>query len=136
METDEDHAQLVVEQHGVVRDRHVVTIAPPDDLLADGVFPILRQLLPAEHVERAMLRDLHEPGGRIGGNAIARPASERGQQRVLHDVLDELDVARAEDARQRGRHARGFVRRDGRPGREGQGKTAVWAGSLRRLRRD
>jgi hypothetical protein len=30
---------------------------------------------------------------------VARPPPERGQQRFLHDVLDQLNASRPEDAR-------------------------------------
>ena len=46
-----------------------------------------------QHVDRAVLRGGHEPGARVVRDARLRPALERGDQRVLREVLGEADVA-------------------------------------------
>ena len=44
-------------------------------------------------VDRAMLRGGHEPGARIVRDARLRPLLERGDERVLRELLGEADVA-------------------------------------------
>ena len=49
-------------------------------------------------VDGAVLRHRHEPARRVGGHTVARPALDRGRDRVLESVLGEVEVA--EDADQ------------------------------------
>ena len=58
----------------------------------------------AQAVERAVLGGGHQPGARVVGDAVARPVLQRGDQRVLRQLLGQADVAhaageRADDAR-------------------------------------
>ena len=53
----------------------------------------LEQLVPAEVVDRAMLRGGHEPGARVARDARLRPLLERGDERILREVLGKTDIA-------------------------------------------
>ncbi len=44
-------------------------------------------------VDRAMLRGGHEPGARVVRDARLRPLLERGDERVLREILGQADVA-------------------------------------------
>ena len=74
-----------------------------------------------ERVDAASLGGLHQPGRRVVGDAVARPLLQRGDERVLGEVLGEGEVAghpgeRADEPR-RLRHATPVGRRHGGPGR-------------------
>ena len=51
------------------------------------------RLLRRKQVDRAMLRGGHEPGARVVRDARLRPLLERGDERVLRELLGEADVA-------------------------------------------
>ena len=53
----------------------------------------LEQRSPAQQVDRAMLRGGHQPGARVVRDARLRPLLERGDERVLRQVLGQADVA-------------------------------------------
>ena len=53
----------------------------------------LEPLASAQEVDRAMLRGGHEPGARVVRDARLRPLLERGDERILREVLGETDVA-------------------------------------------
>jgi len=55
-------------------------------------------------VDRAVLGGRHQPGPGVGGHAGFRPALERGDQRVLGELLGESDVTH--HAREPGDHPR------------------------------
>ena len=50
-------------------------------------------LFAAEQVDRAMLGGGHEPGARVVRDARLRPLLERGDERILREILGETDVA-------------------------------------------
>src|SRR5205823_717196 len=56
------------------------------------------QLLPLEVVDGVMLRRGHEPGAWVLRHPRLRPLLERGDERVLRELLGETDVAH--DARE------------------------------------
>ena len=66
----------------------------------------LAPALPADDVERAVLRDLHEPRARVLRHAVDLPGLERAKERVLHDVLREREVVHTERPRERGEQPR------------------------------
>jgi hypothetical protein len=51
------------------------------------------QRLPPKPVDRPALRRRHQPGAGTCRHAIRRPLLERGDQRVLRQLLGEADVA-------------------------------------------
>lgn len=51
-------------------------------------------------VERTVAGHLEEPGGRVVRHAAKRPRLQGRDERILHGVLGELQVARAKRARQ------------------------------------
>src|SRR5207253_10224423 len=53
----------------------------------------LDQLVAAQTIDRSMLRGGHEPGARIVRDARLRPPLERGEERVLREILGNTDVA-------------------------------------------
>ena len=59
--------------------------------------------LPPEQVDGPVSRRAHEPGCRVLRRAPELPGLERANERVLHRILGERQVAHAEDADQ-GRH--------------------------------
>ena len=76
------------------------------ELVTELLVLALEQLVPAEMVDRAMLRRGHEPGARVARDALLRPLFERRDQRVLCEVLGDTDVAH--DPRQPGDEPRRF----------------------------
>ena len=105
----EDHPELIVEDHGVTLVQRSVRDTPLGDLLADACVAIHGQPFASKHIEGSMLRNLHQPGGWIPRNPVVRPASERREQRLLHHILDEIDTRRAQDAREGRCHPSGFM---------------------------
>ena len=87
----------------------------------------------AQHVDRAVAGDRHQPAARIGRHAVRGPALERERQRLLGAVLGQGPVAGDPDQRRRRsrvRIPRSRPRRpDGRrvPGR-GRNRRPQWAG--------
>ena len=63
------------------------------ELVAELLVLALEQLAAAQAVDRAVLRGRHQPGARVVGHARLRPVLERGDQRVLRQLLGEADVA-------------------------------------------
>ena len=55
-------------------------------------------------VERFVAHHSKEPARRIVRNAVEAPLRQRGNERLLHDLLRERKMLRAEDARERGDH--------------------------------
>src|SRR5439155_17122630 len=51
------------------------------------------QLVAAEEVDRTVLRGGHQPGTGIARDAGLRPLLERGDERIVREVLGEPDVA-------------------------------------------
>ena len=51
----------------------------------------------AQPVERPVLGDLGQPGGRIARDAISRPALQRQQEGILRNLLGQPDVAQIAD---------------------------------------
>src|SRR5439155_24354805 len=47
----------------------------------------------AQEVDRAMLRGGHEPGARVVRDARLRPLLERGDERILRELLGKTDIA-------------------------------------------
>jgi hypothetical protein len=108
----ENQAELIIQDHRVIDDARRIPIAPLLERRANASFAILSESLAPQDVEGPMLRYLHEPRGRIIGDAIAGPPAERREQRFLHYVLDQLDMTGAEDTRERCRHPGGFVTKE------------------------
>ena len=63
---------------------------------------------PADRVDRLVARDLGQPRARLVGGAFERPARERVGERVLDDLLGEIEVA-VRHADRRGEYARAFA---------------------------
>ena len=63
------------------------------ELVRDLLVLLRLQRVAPQHVDRAVLRRRHEPRSRVVGNTGARPLLERGDQRVLRELLREADVA-------------------------------------------
>ena len=61
----------------------------PTELLVLALEP----LVSPQQVDRTMLRRSHEPGARIVRDARLRPPLERGDERILRELLGETDVA-------------------------------------------
>ena len=140
------------EREPLVGDRaHVVLLGrqllqPPDELGLP-----LEDLLATDPVDRAVAGSRDDPGSRSTRQSLARPALERGRERVLHGVLGELEVA--EDAREDAHgtapllpedaldvllHAVPIAARDGSRSRPLPSRRGSWrrGGSLRRGRGD
>lgn len=83
---------------------------------AEQIRPVMEQWerpLAPDRVDRAVARGREQPGGRVVGDAGARPGPERRDERLLEDVLREQEVARAEEARQHGDQAARFAAKQG-----------------------
>ena len=94
MTADEDEAEEVVTELVVHRG---VEIGDPRLLPVLEVVPellelALQPLVPADEIDRAMLRRGHEPGAGVIGDARLRPFLERDDQRVLGELFGEPDV--------------------------------------------
>ena len=70
------------------------------ELAAELLVLALEQRVAAQQIDRAMLRRGHEPGAWIVRDARLRPLLERGDERVLRELLGQADVAH--DAREAG----------------------------------
>ena len=100
MAAGEQHRQLVVLQRGVVvlelgAHRHVRRVG--------GGHPVV-----AQAVERLAPRRRRQPRAGALGSAAAVPVDRRGDERVLHDVLGQREVA-VEPARDGGQHGGALV---------------------------
>ena len=96
------------QSESVVRDRHRflrVTRFDRGQLRLDHRLPSQPlRLLPeaptaAEPIDRAIARRRRDPGGRVVRDAPFRPALERGDERLLDDLLGEVEVAEDADER-------------------------------------
>src|SRR5207253_10220045 len=83
----------------------------------------LQRLLAADAVDGPVPRDRHEPTGRVRRRALARPSLDRRRERILKDVLGEVEVA--EDADQGREHARALVAEDLLDQRSTSGRTST-----------
>ena len=94
-------ADVIVERgveiggRGVLRDLQLV---------AELLMLALEERAPAQEVDGAMLRRRHEPRAWIARNPRLGPLLERGNERVVREVLRDPDVA--DDTRQPGDEAR------------------------------
>jgi hypothetical protein len=70
----------------------------PGQALEDGAFLGQRALAP-QTIDRAVAGDPRDPGARVVGGAVGRPALECDDERLLNRLLGEIEVA--EDADQR-----------------------------------
>src|SRR5260221_856122 len=113
----------VIVQRGVEIRLCPALVCPGLHLVAELLVLLLEQLASAKMVYRPMLRDRHEPGGRALRNALLWPLLERGDERVLRELLREPQVAH--DPRQTGDQlgrldapdsVNGAMRACGRPG--------------------
>ncbi len=102
MRAQEQQPQRVVGDAGAVAWRRVVAAGPLLQLLVDA----RGDPLPAQRVEREVARDAEHPRLGVVRHTVGGPDAQRAQQRLLHDVLDEVEPARAEHAAQPGDHAR------------------------------
>src|SRR2546426_930407 len=90
-------ADVIVEGGVETRPRRV----PPSlELVTELLMLAVEHLAPTQLVDRPVLRGGHEPGARIVRDARLGPALERGDERVVRQVLGETDVAG--DAREPG----------------------------------
>ena len=99
----EDQAQQVVADVVVERGVEIRAAALPrrgSSSRAELLVLALEPLAAPQHVDRAVLRGGHEPGARVVRDARLRPLLERGDERVLRQLLGEADVAH--DAREAG----------------------------------
>ena len=104
MTAHQDHRQLVV-----VHALPAGAVGGPGPLGAERVELGGQHALTTEPIERAMACDLEQPSLRVVGHAAVRPRLERTQQRVLHDLLGEVEPVGAEPAGQHGHHPAGAV---------------------------
>ncbi len=109
MAAHEHHPQLVVCDgviDGLGRARRAVQIpvGGPLEFQGDLVCPGGEGGVAAEDVEGAVARDAEEPPAGILRNAGVRPLLQRLEERFLHDFFRQLQVGRAEDAREPGDH--------------------------------
>ena len=91
-------ADVVVERR--VEIRRTAISCSSLELAAELLVLALEPLVPAEVIDGAMLRGGHEPGARVVRDARLRPLLERGDQRILRQVLGERR-RRARSARAR-----------------------------------
>ncbi len=95
MAGDEHEAEQVVAD--VIVDRGVEIrhgrIPPGLEFVAELLVFTVEHLAPAQLVDCPMLRGGHEPGARIVGHPRLRPPLERGDERVLRQILRQADVA-------------------------------------------
>ena len=94
----EDHAKDVVIQL-VCKPRHTIAPACIRTSRLAGVHgrqPCLQRCMPAQCVKRVVVRNPEQPRCRIARNAVEWPSPKRSDERILHDVLREIDVRRTE----------------------------------------
>ena len=63
-------------------------------LVADLLVFVIGQLVAAEMIDAAALGDGHQPRAGITRDAFLRPLLERGDERILRQILGQADVAR------------------------------------------
>src|SRR5947208_9114185 len=92
----EDEAQAIVADVIVEGGREIRLgmLLPGQELGTELLMLAVQQLAAAKLVDGAPLRGGHQPGARVVGNARLGPPLERGDQRVLRQVLRQADVAR------------------------------------------
>ena len=90
-------ADVVVERRVEIRHGHLCSRL---ELAAELLVLALEPLVSPQEIDGAMLRGGHEPGARVVRDARLRPLLERGDQRILRQVLGQTDVAH--DPRQTG----------------------------------
>jgi len=92
----EDEAQAIVADVIVEcgRELRLGMLLPGQELGTELLMLAVQQLAAAKLVDGAPLRGGHQPGARVVGNARLGPPLERGDQRVLRQVLRQADVAR------------------------------------------
>src|SRR5262249_45292537 len=97
----EDEPQEVVADVVVGRivDRAGCTLLPGFHGLPDLGLLLLPALLTIDALQRAVLRDLHEPCAGFTRNAVSRPCLERGEERVLGELLGRAEVATNESSK-------------------------------------
>ncbi len=95
MAGDEHEAKQIVAD-GIV-DRIVelvhIRLLPRFELTAELLMLAIEQSSAPNVIDRAMVRRGHEPGARIVGSSRLRPLLERGDERVLRELLSHADVA-------------------------------------------
>ena len=96
-EAQEIVADVVVERGVEVRHGRLLLDL---ELVAELLVLALEQLVAAQAIDGAMLGGRHQPGAGVVRDARLRPALERGDQRVLRQLLGQADVAH--DAREAG----------------------------------
>jgi hypothetical protein len=104
MAAHEHHPQLVVFDRPWFQIRSLRQARQLDD---DGVGPRLERRMPAQNVERAVAGHAKEPPTGIGRDAGVRPLLKCFDERVLHDLLGEVDVGGPENSREPGDHLSG-----------------------------
>ena len=83
-------ADVVVDRRVEVRHGHLL---PGLQLVPHLLMLALEHLAPAQQIDRPMLGRGHEPGARLVGNAGLGPLLQRGDQRILRQVLGDTDIA-------------------------------------------
>ena len=96
MAAHEHHAELVVFDGSSRRFRRLST-AETIELELDLVRARVERLIAAQHIQGAVSRHTKEPPARVLRHAGVRPLLERLDERVLHDLLREIEVRRPED---------------------------------------
>jgi hypothetical protein len=107
MKADEEHAQRVIGEEVLVSDSSRVSQRSCSAVIC--VFFALPGLFTAQSIEREVLRRLREPCGGVFRDAAIRPRLQRPHERLLHDVLSELQMVRAEMRGERGHESRSLA---------------------------
>ena len=85
----------------LVRDRRLVHLVLHGFLDVEQLELRRERALAADAVDRAVARRGHEPGARVGGRPVPRPALGRDRERLLRGFLGEVEVAEeADEARE------------------------------------
>ena len=87
-----------------------VTRVEPHGLLAELFQPVAESSVSPQPVDRAAARRGHQPGARIPRQAVDRPVLERGDGRLLDELLGKVPVA--QDADQRGDQSGALLTQD------------------------
>ena len=96
-ETQKVVADVIVERRVEIRNGHLL---PGLELAPELLVLALDELVPAPEIDRTMLRGGHEPCARVVRDARLRPLLERGNERILRELLGPTDVA--DDPRETG----------------------------------
>ena len=98
MAGDEDEPEQVVAdasvRSSIAASRSGTAVLLRLELVAELLVLAIEPLAAAPVVDRPVLGRGHEPGARVARNARSRPLLERGDERVLRQVLGQADVAR------------------------------------------